>query len=344
MLKKHNISSKSLIEKRLLMEAKARAFFVNHKLMNHFHEERSNEDEVIHGMIHSKHIEEMNSTQELNVQVEIPNSSTEENMSLDNFQENILTEADKELEVLATNQLEVVHSQYVGTQTHQMNTIFSENVLRKDSFLTEDLETILSCTQSTSNDDATFYSAAANFSFFTDVTVDSFESTNQQENSSSSIYLNKAFLSSPNLLSQSVRTITETLPQITPLRDNYTQTQHFSPPLLENSTQTTVRNFRDNSVQTNFLNVINVSTQTRDMFSRSTSSGTLTFSTHQSTVNKKMDGSSQHKIQCDKKETIIQEREYSSIALINIYIVLRNKGTTRPLLKMNRYVWSILHY
>ena len=115
MLKKHNISSKSLIGKRLLMEAKASAFFVNHKLMNHFHEERSNEDEVIHGMIHSKHIEEMNSTQELNVQVEIPNSSIEENMSLDNFQENILTEADKELEILETSPLEEVHSKCVSS-------------------------------------------------------------------------------------------------------------------------------------------------------------------------------------------------------------------------------------
>ena len=44
MLKKHNISSKSLIGKRLMIEAKTRAFSVNHKLMNHFHEERRIEE------------------------------------------------------------------------------------------------------------------------------------------------------------------------------------------------------------------------------------------------------------------------------------------------------------
>ena len=111
-----------------MIEAKTRAFSVNHKLMNHFHEERSNEDEVIHGMIHSKHIEERNSTQELNVQVKIPNPSTEENMILDNFQENILTEADKELEVLETSPLEETRLENQSLDCHHTAIIDENNI------------------------------------------------------------------------------------------------------------------------------------------------------------------------------------------------------------------------
>ena len=119
MLKKHSISSKTSKGKRLILEARTRSFSVTNKLMHELHTEGHLEDEGSHevNQIHSQHMEERNSThfsvldvQEDTSRAEIPIPFVRES-TLNNIQESMPTEIDKEVEVLGTSQLEEVHSE-----------------------------------------------------------------------------------------------------------------------------------------------------------------------------------------------------------------------------------------